>query len=434
MTDIKKSSLEELAALNESMGIAPAAPAETTAPAGLASADDIADALAFVTAADTAADTLPAKRYDANDDRSTARGVGSITMRSGRKVVAQRVDFSVAKMDEAEDLRQSLIDEGKLTEHPNFLDDMAAIINPVSARNELRPFSALTVDLAKLEALPGTRANYPHVANAAEDVAQTILSMCRNPADAEMIAAIASCLPDYLRHQQKQRHISNAAEAHADAAEKHIAKEMQSALKRLEFFAGLANEGGTSKLAADLAQYQKDGDRLSIRSRLGAAEHLLPLLQFHDAKQVEQVLCEIAQYIPENGHRFSAVVLVPDSSYRPELTYTDPDAAPKGYAKGEVSFNFSRIDADTVHIVLRERVLSASTWSQAADLNPFVVVGAWDVNGCESGVGTLAVDAAKVRTEQARNLAFLKGEAESAGSSLMFPAHWQKLNQTAANI
>lgn len=396
----------------------------------LATDADIADALAFVAAADPAAE-LPA---ELPHHLSASRGVGSISHYSGGKLKSQRVEFVVARMDEANDLRQRLIDEGKLSEYPTFQQDMAAIINPVSARNELRPYSALTADLAKLEAMPGTRASYPHMANAQEDVAQTIIAMCRNPADAEMIAAIASCLPDYLRHQQKQRHISDAAEAHADAVEKHLAKEIGAALKRLEFRSGLRSAGGDAQLAEDLAAWAKRGNQLSIKSNLSAAPHLIPLLPFHDAKELEQVLCEVAQYIPENGHRYKAVVLAPDYRHRPAETYADTSAAPAGTSKAELTFSFTRVDASTVHIVLRERIREASHWSPAADLNPFVVVAAWDVYGAENCAGQISPDNVKVRKAQAENLAFLKGEAENAGAVFEFPAYWSALTSAAEQL
>ena len=424
----------DLPALDVAADAAPAAPGnETEAVSTLATSADIADALDFVAAADVnAAGTM--QSYDATNKDSTARGIGSITHKSGGKVVSQRVEFVVAKMDETTNLRQRLIDEGKLTEYPTFTDDMAAIINPVSARTELRPFADLTEDLAKLEALPGTRPSYPHMANAAEDVAQTILRMCRNPADAEMIAAIASCLPDYMRHQQKQRHITSAAEAHADAVEKHVAKELQAAIKRLEFRSGLLTAGGDAQLAQDLAAWQKRGNNLSIKSNLSSAPHLIPLLQYHDAKELSDVLCEIAQYIPENGHRFKAVVMCPDSRHKPAETYTDSGALPEGFSKAEVTFNFQRIDASTVHITLRERILSASTWSQSADLNPFVMVGAWDVYGSERCTGQIAADDVKVSKQRAADIAFLKGEAESAGAVFEFPDLWNSMRQRASSL
>ncbi|MCG7368725.1 hypothetical protein MHZ90_21800 [Pantoea sp. ACRSH] len=397
--------------------------------ATLATDADIADALAAVTAVDPSA-SAPGLLHN----QSAARGVGSITHRSGGKVTSQRVEFVVAKMDEAKELRQQLLAEGKLTEHPNFEQDMLAIVSPTAIRNSLRSNADINAQLSEVERMPGTRASYPHMANAKEDVAQTILAMCRNPADAEMIAAIASCLPDYMRHQQKQRHLFAVQEAHAEAVDKHVASEMRAALKRLEFRSGILTAGGDAQLAQDLAAWQERGNKLSIKSNLSAAPHLIPLLPFHDAKELEQVLCEIAQYIPDNGHRFKAVVLAPDARHRAAETYEDANAAPEGFTRAELSFGFTRVDASTVHIEVRERVLNASTWSPAADLNPFVLVAAWDVYGAENCTGQISPDTGKVRKVQADNLAFLKEEAEKAGAVFEFPAHWQALTSAAARL
>ncbi|RBO11122.1 hypothetical protein [Pantoea sp. 3_1284] len=397
--------------------------------ATLATDADIADALAAVTAVDPNA-SAPGLLHN----QSAARGVGSITHRSGGKVTSQRVEFVVAKMDEAKELRQQLLAEGKLTEHPNFEQDMLAIVSPTAIRNNLRSNADINAQLSEVEQMPGTRASYPHMANAKEDVAQTILAMCRNPADAEMIAAIASCLPDYMRHQQKQRHLFAVQEAHAEAVDKHVANEMRAALKRLEFRSGILTAGGDAQLAQDLAAWQERGNKLSIKSNLSAAPHLIPLLPFHDSKELEQVLCEIAQYIPDNGHRFKAVVLAPDARHRAAETYEDANAAPEGFTRAELSFGFTRVDASTVHIEVRERVLNASTWSPAADLNPFVLVAAWDVYGAENCTGQISPDTGKVRKVQADNLAFLKEEAEKAGAVFEFPAHWQALTTAAAKL
>lgn len=406
-----------------------AAPTENAAEQeSLATEAELAEALQFVT---LKRESTVINSGDVTKRDSVRRGIGSITLRSGGKLIAQRTEFAVAKMDEAHELRQQMIAEGRLIERPDFAQELADTINPTSVRAELRNHAQYSEDLAKLEQIPGTRSNYPHISNAKEDVAQTLLSLCRNPADAELIAAVASILPDYMRHQQKERHIMRVQDAQAAAVEAHVSKEMQQALKRLEFRSGLLASGGDAELAQDLAAWAKRGNKLSIKSNLSAAPHLIPLLQFNDAKELEQVFCEVAQYIPEHGYRFTAVVLCPDNRHKPEQAYKDPNEAPVGFSKAELIFSFTRIDASTVHIVLRERVLNASSWSPAADLNPFVTVGAWDVYGCERSAGEISPDTVKVQQQAQAEMNFLRAEAEHASAVFMFPALWEGMKAKA---
>lgn len=430
-----------VAAFGESVSIAPVVDTHAVEPTeaevtenaaeleNLATASDIEDALAFITKAEDSGNIISSG--DATNTDSTTRGVGSITVRSGGKVVSQRMEFAVAKMDETRDLRQKMIDEGRLIERPDFLKELAGIINPVSVRSALRNHADYSADVEKLNEVQGTRKSYPHIASASEDVAQTLMRLCRNPEDAELLAAVASILPDYLRHQQKERHIQRVDDAQAEAIAEHVRTEMASALKRLEFRSGLLTAGGDAELARDLEAWAKRGNNLSIKSNLSAAPHLIPLLQFNDAKTLEQVLCDIAQYIPENGHRFSTVVICPDTRHRPVQAFNDPREVPAGFGKAEVIFNFERVDASTVHITLRERVLNASQWSQSADLNPFVMIGAWDVYGSERSAGEISPDTGKVGIQRAADLEFLKGEAEKAGAVFVFPDLWNGMKQKA---
>lgn len=387
------------------------------------------DAAELSLSADTSLASITRPALDANDTSSTARGIGSIGISIGGKVV--RVTHAVPKMDEARDLRQQMFDEGRLVERPNFVQELADIISPATAKSAPRSNAEYTADVARLHAVPGTRSSYPHIANAQEDVASTLMRLCRNPEDAELLAAVASILPDYMRHQQKEKHISRVEDAQAERIELYVQEQLSAALKRLEFRSGLLAAGGDAELARDLAAWSKRGNNLSIKSNLSAAPHLIPLLKFNDGKTLEQALCHVAQYIPENGHRYSAVVVCPDSSHKPALAYNDPNEAPAGFGKGEFTFNFERVGSSTVHVTLRERVQKASTWSQMADLNPFVLVGAWDVYGSEHSDGEIAVDTVKVQKQQPLDISFLRGEAEKAGAMFVFPDLWNGMRQKA---
>ena len=366
---------------------------------------------------------------DAND--ANTRKVGEIkilrTDRKGMKHLVKQTYFA-PDHSEAKEIAQRLKDDGVLDSRfspdYSFHQHMYEKLHPSDLAQEPMRFGEFDRKLKALEQTTGVARNLPVMANAGFDVGQALIDLCDGDDEkAELLAAVASQLPAYLRGKMLRDHIGIVEDAQDGALERHLDKLLAPAFKRMQFEAGAMGAGADRELLPELVQMARTGKRMRLNSMLSEAPWLLPFVPFGDAPDLSAAMLELSEFVPAAGLRWSTTALYPVQRGVPAPTYPDGKAPPAGTSRIELSLRIART-ADAVTFTVRERHLDADAWGMLGTNNPFVVQAAWSVRDGE-------VQELDVSKERAANLEFLRGLAYEFGATLNFADGFNTLRRMA---
>lgn len=366
---------------------------------------------------------------DAND--ASTRKVGEIkilrTDKQGMKHLVKQTYFA-PDHSEAREIAQRMKDDGVLDARfgpdYSFHEHMHKSLHPADLSLEPMTYTEFDKRLKQLEQTTGVARSLPVMANAGFDVGQALLELCDHDDEkAELLAAVASQLPAYLRGKMLREHISNVEDVQELAIEQALNKAFGPAFKRIQFEAAAMAAGADAELLPELVDMAKTGKRMRLASMLTEAQWLIPLVPFGDSPDYQAAMLSCADFIPENGARWKAAVNFPRAHGSARPTYPDGKEPPTGTGRMDLSIGIKREGAAVIYTV-RERHYDADAWGMMGTNNPFVTQAAFKVEAGE-------ITELDVSKERAKNLEFLRGLAFEYGATLNFADGWGALRRGA---
>lgn len=362
---------------------------------------------------------------------SSTRKVGEIkilrTDKKGMKHLVKQTYFA-PDHSEAREIAQRMKDDGVLDSRfgpdYSFHEHMHKSLHPADLSVEPMTYTEFDKRLKQLEQTTGVARSLPMMANAGFDVGAKLLELCDyDDEKAELLAAVASQLPAYLRGKMLRDHISTVEEVQELAIEQALNKAFGPAFKRIQFEAAAMAAGADAELLPELVDMAKTGKRMRLASMLTEAQWLIPLVPFGDAPDYQAAMLACANFIPENGARWKAAVNYPRPVGSARPTYPDGKEPPAGTGRMDLSIGIKREGAAVIYTV-RERHYDADAWGMMGTNNPFVVQAAFKVEAGE-------VTELDVSAERAKNLEFLRGLAFEYGAGMHFADGWGALRRGA---
>jgi len=360
------------------------------------------------------------------NDNST-RKVGEIkilrTDGKGMKHLVKQTYFA-PDHSEAREIAQRMKDDGVLDSRfgpdYSFHEHMHKTLHPADMSLKPLTHTEFAERLAKLEQTTGVARSLPMMANAGFNVGEKLLELCDHDDEkAELLAAVASQLPAYLRGKSLREHMSIVEEVQEQAVKRALDDAFGPAFKRIQFEASAMAAGADAELLPELVEMAKTGKRMRLASMLTEAQWLIPLVPFGDAPDYQAAMLAVADFIPENGARWKAAVNFPRAAGTARPTYPDGKEPPAGTGRMDLSIGIKREGAAVIYTV-RERHYDADAWGMMGTNNPFVVQAAFKVEAGE-------ITELDVSAERAKNLEFLRGLAFEYGAGLNFADGWGAL-------